>query len=59
MGYSIEDIGDAGIKSYCEMYGIPLIGWTVKDEASQQYAESICGPEITKAYFIIGVYSSR
>lgn len=42
IGYSIDDISNAGIEAYCERYNIPLIGWTVRDKAAQQYAESIC-----------------
>ena len=42
VGYSIEDAGNSGIKAECEKYGIPLIGWTVRDKTTQQYAESFC-----------------
>ena len=42
VGYSIEDAGNAGIKAECRKHGIPLIGWTVRDKTSQQYAESFC-----------------
>ena len=29
-------------KLLAEKYGIPLIGWTVRDKTTQQYAESFC-----------------
>ena len=42
IGYRIEDIADSKIEKYCESYGIPLIGWTVKDKEIQKYSENVC-----------------
>ena len=42
MTYAIEDVENEEIEAECKKYGIPLIGWTVKDKNMQQYAERFC-----------------